>query len=70
MKLSIMTATHNSAANIAQCLQSVNSQTYTNIEHIIVDGVSTDKTPEIIQSAPNRVTDIIPEPDYQKKNGS
>ena len=26
------------AANIAQCLQSVNSQTYTNIEHIIVDG--------------------------------
>ena len=51
------------AANIAQCLQSVNSQTYADIEHIIVDGVSTDKTLEIIQSAPNRVTEIISEPD-------
>ena len=47
MKLTIITATFNSAANIAQCLQSVNSQTYADIEHIIVDGASTDETLEI-----------------------
>lgn len=63
MKISIITATFNSAANIAQCLQSVNSQTYTNIEHIIVDGASTDETVAIIQSTPNRVTSVISEPD-------
>lgn len=63
MKISIITATFNSAANIAQCLQSVNSQTYADIEHIIVDGASTDKTLEIIKTTPNRVIEIISEPD-------
>ncbi len=63
MKLTIITATFNSAANIAQCLQSVNSQTYADIEHIIVDGASTDETLEIIKTTPNRVTEIISEPD-------
>ena len=63
MKLTIITATFNSAANIAQCLQSVNSQTYTSVEHIIVDGASTDETLEIIKTTPNRVTEIISEPD-------
>ena len=71
MKRTIITATYNSAANIAQCLQSVNSQTYTNIEHIIVDGASTDETLEIIKTTPNRVTEIISEPDkgiYEASN--
>lgn len=49
MKVSIITATYNSAATIAHCMASVKNQTYQNIEHIIVDGGSTDHTLTIIQ---------------------
>lgn len=63
MKLSIITATYNSAATIADCVRSVNNQTHLEIEHIIVDGASSDRTLEIINSIPNRVSKIISEPD-------
>ncbi len=63
MKVSIITATYNSAAHIAGCITSVHRQTYNNIEHIVVDGASKDKTVELIKSMPNRVTRIISEPD-------
>lgn len=63
MKISIITATYNSAAHIASCIESVNSQTYPNIEHIIIDGASNDNTIEIIKDIPNRVAKIISEPD-------
>ena len=62
MKISIITATFNSEKNIAKCLQSVALQTYKNIEHIIIDGGSTDRTLEIIKSAPS-VSNYISEPD-------
>jgi glycosyltransferase len=43
-------------------LQSVARQTYKNIEHIIIDGGSTDRTLEIIKSSPS-VSKYISEPD-------
>ncbi|MEI2707428.1 MAG: glycosyltransferase [Chitinophagaceae bacterium] len=43
MKVSIITATFNSASTIADTLESVRIQTYPTIEHIIVDGLSTDE---------------------------
>jgi glycosyltransferase involved in cell wall biosynthesis len=43
-KVSIITATYNSAATVKDTLESVAKQTYPNIEHIIVDGLSTDET--------------------------
>jgi glycosyltransferase involved in cell wall biosynthesis len=63
LKISIITATYNSASTIADCVTSINNQTFTNIEHIIVDGVSVDNTIEIINSYPNRVKYIVSEPD-------
>jgi glycosyltransferase involved in cell wall biosynthesis len=63
MKVSIISATFNSAATIAGCIASVNNQTHNYIEHIIIDGASTDNTLEIIKSAPSRVVKIISEPD-------
>ena len=56
--VSIVTATLNSAAFIREHLASVDAQTYPNIEHVFVDGVSTDGTVEIIKeyAANHKVT--------------
>ena len=51
MKISIITATYNSQKTIQDCLQSLIDQTYDNIEHIVVDGGSTDNTVEIIKNS-------------------
>jgi glycosyltransferase len=49
MKISIITVTLNSAKSIAYTLCSVFQQSYKNIEHIIVDGGSTDGTLNILK---------------------
>jgi glycosyltransferase involved in cell wall biosynthesis len=63
MKISIITVTYNSAATIADCISSVNAQTYPNLEHLVIDGASKDKTVEIIRNMPNRVSQLVSEPD-------
>ncbi len=50
MKVSIITVTYNSAHTLKDCIHSVSSQSYDNIEHIFVDGNSTDNTVEIIKN--------------------
>ena len=52
MKFSIITVCLNSEKTITYTLNSVLNQTYKNIEHIIVDGGSNDKTLKIINSYP------------------
>ena len=49
MKLSIITINYNNAEGLRKTLASVAAQTYANIEHIIVDGGSTDGSVEIIR---------------------
>ena len=61
-KISIITATYNSARTLPDTLSSVATQDYPDIEHIIVDGVSEDKTLEIARACPH-VSRIISEPD-------
>ena len=50
MKISIITITYNSAKTLQRALASILSQTYKDIEHIIVDGASDDGTVEIIKA--------------------
>lgn len=50
MKVSIITLTYNSEKAILRCLESINNQTYKNIEHIIIDGKSTDNTIQLINA--------------------
>ncbi len=54
MKISVITVTLNSEQTIRDTLNSVFSQTYKNIEHIIVDGGSKDETCKILKSYPNK----------------
>jgi len=63
LKVTIITATFNSASTIADTIQSVNNQSYKDIEHIIVDGASADNTLEIIKNIPNRVKTKLSEKD-------
>lgn len=49
MKISLVTVTFNSAATLCDTICSVQSQTYQDIEYIIVDGNSKDSTLEIIR---------------------
>lgn len=51
MKVSIITATYNSAETVADTLSSVQFQTYPHIEHIIVDGKSSDNTLDIVAAS-------------------
>lgn len=48
-KISFVTATYNSAKTLKQLISSIANQTYQNIEHVIIDGASTDGTLEIIK---------------------
>ena len=63
MKISIITATFNSAASIIDAISSVEKQSYNLIEHIIIDGASKDETIQLIKQMPNRVFKLISEPD-------
>jgi glycosyltransferase involved in cell wall biosynthesis len=49
MKISIITACYNSSLTILDAIESVNNQSYADIEHIFIDGVSDDNTLEIIR---------------------
>ncbi|MCB0704390.1 MAG: glycosyltransferase [Saprospiraceae bacterium] len=63
MNVSIITPTYNSAKTIQSTLESVSKQTHPNIEHIIIDGGSTDETLDLVKKYGSRVTKVISEPD-------
>ncbi len=62
-KFSIITITYNAGNVLEDTIQSVITQTYKNIEYIIVDGKSNDNTLSIIEQYKNHITTIISEPD-------
>lgn len=63
MKVSIITCCYNRENTIREALESVISQNYPDIEYIVVDGASTDKTLKIIQEYQKHISVIISEPD-------
>ncbi len=63
-KISIITVVYNSAKTIEQTIQSVLSQTYKNIEYIIIDGLSTDGTTDIIEKYKDKISYYASEPDH------
>ena len=63
MKISVITACYNSGETLAATLDSVSSQTFAGLEHIVVDGGSTDNTLDIIRAHGKRVTKLLSGPD-------
>src|SRR5579872_6976684 len=53
MKISVITATYNSSATVKDTLTCIRTQDHPDIEHLIIDGGSTDNTAEIVASYPH-----------------
>lgn len=63
MKISIITATYNSAATLEATILSVINQSFENIEYIIIDGKSNDGTLQIIDKYKNSIAKFVSEKD-------
>lgn len=63
MKISIVTTALNAEGTIADSIKSVLRQTHHDIEHIVIDGKSTDATMDIVNRYRDRISRIISEPD-------
>ncbi|MGQ4001746.1 glycosyltransferase family 2 protein [Francisellaceae bacterium CB299] len=63
IKFSVITVCYNSEATIERTLQSIRDQTYKNIEYIIIDGGSTDKTLAIVNKYKGIIDVLVSEPD-------
>lgn len=62
-KLSIITICYNCASDLERTIKSVLIQTYSKIEYIIVDGGSTDLTPQVLDKYKDSIECIISESD-------
>ncbi len=62
-KISVITVVHNGAATIEDTIRSVASQDYPCIEHIVIDGASTDGTLDIVHRHRDKIAAFKSEPD-------
>lgn len=63
MKISIITSTYNSEKTLRDTIESVIHQDYPDIEYIIIDGGSTDKTLDIVKEYAQYIDKVVSEPD-------
>lgn len=76
MLVTILTVAFNAEKTIAKTIESVLNQSYDNIEYIVIDGASKDKTVEVVKryqkafdDVPGRSLTIISEPDRGMYDG-
>ena len=63
MKVTIITVTYNSEKFLRDCIESVISQDYPNIEHILIDAESKDSTLSIIKEYEGKIAKWVSEKD-------
>jgi glycosyltransferase involved in cell wall biosynthesis len=63
VKITIITAVRNAASTIGATLDSVAEQSYPDIEHVLVDGLSTDATMEVVDRHRGRLSQVLSERD-------
>lgn len=63
LKISLITVSYNAENTISRCIESVIGQNFKNIEYIIIDGGSTDKTTQIIAQYKEYTSIFLSEPD-------
>src|SRR5438552_18278581 len=63
MKVSVVTVCRNAGTTIADCVSSVMAQQGTDVEYIIIDGLSTDDTMRRIEPFAHRIAHVVSEKD-------
>ena len=61
--ITVITVCFNSAKTLEACIQSVVMQDWPNIQHVVIDGASTDGTLEILERYQSKLSNVISEPD-------
>lgn len=61
--VSVVTVVHNGARALERCLESVAAQTHPAVEHLVVDGGSTDGTADLLGAWDDRIAWWVSEPD-------
>lgn len=69
MKISIVTIVKDDPSGLEKTIQSVRRQTFKNIEHVIVDGGSSEETLKVIDKFKSDTTVFIPGPDKGRYDG-
>lgn len=62
-KISVVVVSYNQAEYIQECLESILNQGYSNLECIVIDGLSTDGTVEILELYRKHLAHLVIEPD-------
>jgi len=62
-KISVVTPSYNQGRYIAETIESVLQQGYPNVEHIIIDGGSSDETMQVVERYRSQLSHVISEPD-------
>ena len=63
LKISVVTAVFNRAGTVAEALASVQGQTWPQVEHVVIDGASTDGTLPILRAHQAQLATLVSEPD-------
>lgn len=64
MKISIITVAFNAAETIEGALLSLAQQTFQDMEHVVIDGGSSDGTQAVVSSHGDRISRFLSEPDH------
>jgi len=63
MKISVITVVFNAEQTIGDALKSVAAQSHPDVEHIVIDGASTDNTLAVIKQHAGNIAQFVSEPD-------
>jgi glycosyltransferase len=63
LKISVITAVRNRVATVGEALDSVHSQSWPDVEHVVIDGVSTDGTLELLETRRSEIAVLVSERD-------
>src|SRR5438105_301980 len=63
LHISVITAVFNRAGTLGEALRSVHTQRWPNIEHIVIDGGSTDGTLAVLERHKAGISKLVSEPD-------
>ena len=63
MKVSVITICRNVRDGIGRTLESIARQAYQDVEHIVIDGASTDGTLDVLEAYRDRIAVLVSEPD-------